>query len=620
MNRNLFSKSSLLVVAVLLLAVVSLSQILFKGWRLDLTDGQLYTLSEGTRGVLGKIDEPITLYFFYNRAATQGLPQIQTYAQRVHEFLEEITLAAAGKVELAVIDPEPFSDEEDRAVELGVQPVPLNNTGDNLYFGLAATNSVDDIQTIPFFQPNRAEFLEYDVAKLIYALSTPDKPTVGLLSRLDVNGGFSPQTMQRTPPWMAIAQLREFFDLQDVDPNAEQIADDIDLLLLVHPANLDSKTLYAIDQFVLRGGNLLAFVDPLAESAAPQGMGPQSDGPPPNSNLEPLLTSWGLKLSGDILGDADTALAVQTQGGQRPVYHLAMLGLNAAHLNADDVITRDIESINLGIAGILQPVAEAGTEFLPLIQSSSNAAPIPSFRVQPGMNPANLQSGFLPTGERYTVAARVRGKVKSAYGDSAPAGIDNPQHLTESQAPINVVVTADTDLLTDRFWVQVQNFLGQQIASPFAGNGDFLVNAVDNLLGSADVIGIKNRAGFSRPFERVEKMRREADARFRRTEEELQDRLRETERKLGELQTQKDESNVLVLSPEQRAELEKFRQQKLATRKELRDVRHSLNKEIDELGAKLKFINIGLVPLLVILAALAHGWWRRRHVQGANAS
>ncbi len=195
-----YGRSSLFIVAIGLLAVVTLSQLLFKGWRLDLTENRLYTLSEGTRNILDKIEEPVQLYFFYNREAASSVPPLQTYATRVQEFLEEVALRGGDKLRLELIAPEPFSTEEDRAVELGIQAVPLNDAGDSLYFGLAGTNTLDDVETIAFFQPNRESLLEYDVAKLIYSLANPKKPKVGLMSRLDVAGGFSPQTMQPTPP------------------------------------------------------------------------------------------------------------------------------------------------------------------------------------------------------------------------------------------------------------------------------------------------------------------------------------------------------------------------------------------------------------------------------------
>ncbi len=600
--QKLFNRSSLLLVFISLVAVITVSQVLFKGVRLDLTENKIYSLSDGTRNLLSKIDEPIQLYFFYSRDAASGLPPLQTWATQVQEFLEEVTLVSNGKVKLSIIDPEPFSEEEDRAATLGIQPVPLGDSGDTLYFGLAGTNSVEDVDNIPFFQLNRQNQLEYDIAKLIYGLSTPEKQHIGLMSTLPINGGFNPQTRAPAQPWMAVAQLQEFFQVDDLEIDISSVPEDVDLVVLVHPVQLPETTLYALDQFVLGGGRLLVFVDPMSQVAGPMSMDPSQESVGPNSNLEPLLTNWGVTLSADILGDAGAALQVQGPQG-RPAYHLGMLGYSAESMNADDVITQDVESVNLGLAGYLTPVEGASTTVTPLITSTDSAAAIPAFRIQPGMNPASLASGFQPTGETYTVAARISGPAKSAYGDTPPASAANgEEHRTEGD--IQVVVVADTDMLADQFWVQVNNFLGQMIASPFAGNGDLLVNAVDNLLGSADVISIKSRAGFTRPFTLVEQMKRDADREFRATEEQLQDQLRETERKLAELQTQKQEGNVLTLSPEQEAELDKFLETKLEVRKELRAVRYNLNKDVETLESGLKFLNIAGVPLLLILGAL----------------
>ncbi|MEN8718702.1 MAG: Gldg family protein [Oceanococcaceae bacterium] len=608
--QKLFNRSSLLLVFISLVAVIAVSQMLFKGVRLDLTENRIYSLSDGTRNLLEAIDEPIQLYFFYSRDAAQGLPPLQTWAQQVQEFLEEITLAADGKLKLSVINPEPFSEDEDRAATLGIQPVPLGGGTEELYFGLAATNSVEDVDTIPFFQLNRQAQLEYDVAKLIYGLANPDKQQIGLMSTLPVNGGFDPATRAPRQPWMSVSQLNEFFSVETVATDATVIPESLDLLILIHPVKLPETTLYALDQFVLRGGRLLAFVDPLSQIAGPMSMNPANEGPGPASELEPLLSNWGVSLSGEIVGDAAAALQVNGPEG-RPVYHLAMLGYDQRNLNADDVITQDVESVNLGVAGFLSPVENATTTVMPLITSSDQAAAIPAFRVQPGMNPASLASGFAPSGETYTVAARISGPARSAYGDTAPpAGETGSEHRAEGE--IQVVVVADTDLLADQFWVQVSNFLGQRIASPFAGNGDLLLNAADNLLGSADIISIKSRAGFNRPFTLIEQMKRDADRQFRDKEEELQDRLRETERKLSELQTQKQEGNVLTLSPEQEAEVERFLETKLATRKELRAVRFNLNKDVERLEGWLKFLNIAGVPLLLILGALLVSRKRQR--------
>lgn len=619
------SRSGLLITAVLSVAVIAASAVFFRGARIDLTQNDLYTLSDGTHNILSSLEEPVTLYFFYSEEAARGIPPITNYAQRVREMLEEMAEASSDKINLEIINPEPFSEEEDRATELGVQAVPLNAAGDNLYFGLAGTNALDTTESIPFFQPEREELLEYDLAKLVYQLGQSDKPVVGVMSSLPIMGSFDPRGGQQ-PGWMIIDHLRQFFDVRKVEEAATSIEEDIDLLMIVHPSKLPPETLYVIDQFVLSGGNALVFVDPYSEPAARMAAagGMTAEPVSASSDLPELLNAWGLRLKpNEVLGDGRYALPVQVSQNAPPVYHLAMHGLDAEALDQDDVVTQGLDSVNVGVPGILEAIADSGLEFVPLLRSSTESMPIPANRIQPNLDPGLLHQGFIPSGVQYALAARVRGKAKSAFPDGAPvdgedaekaAAEEKAAHIAESGNDINVIVVADTDFLSDHLWVRVQNFLGQRIASPWAGNGDLVINAVDNLLGSSDLIGIRSRASFTRPFDRVEEIKREADAQFRSTEQELQDRLRETERKLSQLQSQKDDQSATILSAEQRDELEKFTQAKVDIRKQLRDVRHQLDRDIESLGFWVKAINIALIPLLLIVfsALLASARARRR--------
>ncbi len=643
-QKSMYSTLGLISIAVLLLAVIALSNTMLRGLRLDLTENQLYTLSDGTRSILQKIDEPINLYMFFSKAAAQDFTSVGIYAKHVRETLEEMTELAEGKLKLTIIDPEPFSDEEDRAVQLGVQAIPLNDGTNTLYFGLAATNALGETAVIPFFSTDRQALLEYDLTKLIYQLSQAEKPVVGLLSTLDMDGGFDARRMQAKQPWIVLEQLRQFFEVRSLEVEIETVPEDIDLLVVAHPADLNPATLYAIDQFVLRGGNLLVFVDPYAESVTALRAGGEQ-GVAQQSDLSPLLSTWGVRLRPDeVIGDARYALRVTTDPAQPPARHYAMLGVRGSTLNQDDVITRGLESINLAFAGILEPLDDAKMDFTPLITTSDKAMPLPSFRVQPGLDPAELQRGFKPSGNTYVLAARISGSANSAYPDGPPAaqdtaaedlqdpssagdepdqavkqedpaqaGPNTDTHKRTSTNPINVVVVADTDVLTDRLWVRLDNFFGRQIATPFADNADLMINAVDNLLGSSDLISIRSRAGYSRPFDRVNALRLEAEGRFRAKEQELQARLQETERKINELQRQKGEGgSAIVLDAEQQATIKGFQRDLIQTRKELRTVRHELNKNIENLGTALKFINIVLVPLLLSIAVIVFILVRRR--------
>ncbi len=530
-------------------------------------------------------------------------------------MLEEFAQLSGGTLNLEIVNPEPFSEAEDRAVELGVQAVPLAG-GETLYFGLAATNAVGETGAIPYFSPARQQSLEYDLSKLIFEMSRTEKPVVGLLSTLDVAGGFNIQTGQSTPAWAILEQLRRFFEVERLDTDITRVPDKLDLLMLVHPAELTPATRYAIDQFVLRGGRALVFVDPIAMTTqtATNAADPQSR-TPDASDLEKLLAAWGVRLRpGEVVIDAQYAMQMASSLGEPPTYHYAVLTLPPKALNQSDVITRGLQSINMAFSGVLEQVNGANTTFMPLASSSDDSMLMSVFQAKAADSPRALQRGFEATGKTYSLAARIRGPATTAFPDGPPAGADQSEddaHLVKSIKPINVVVVADTDLLTDRLWVQVESFFGQQIATPWADNGEFAINAVDNLLGSSALIGIRSRESYSRPFEVVDDLRREAEQRFRAKEEELQARLEQTERKLNELQSQQGAGDGLILSPEQRQAIERFQQDKLDIREELRAVRHELNKDIEALGTTLKLINIALVPLLFISGVIAFKLLRR---------
>jgi len=601
-NNKLYSWSSLLILAVLFLALTMISNAVLRGGRLDLTDNNLYTLSDGSKNILASIEEPITLQLYFSAKASENLPQIRSYHQRVREMLQEFKSHAGSNLRLEFIDPAPFSEAEDQAAAYGLQAVPVNNGGDTLYFGLVGVNAIDGVQTIPFLQPDKEEFLEYDLAKMVYTLNQPEPLTVGLLSQLPLSGGFDPQRGSMTPGWAIYDQLTQLFDVQTIAAEANDLPDGLDLLMLVQPRDLSEDMLYAIDQFALDGGRVLAFVDPSAEKDTANQSSPMG-GPalPGSSTLPELFQSWGVAFdAANVVGDALYALQVSLGQGQPPVRHLAILGLTEDAMSADDIITAELETVNLSSAGHFTRAENASTSMQPLLQSSDNSQLINVNRLQMLANPADLLNGFQASGTAYNFAVRVSGEADSAYPDQAAA--DEGQ----LSGNINAVLFGDTDLLDDRFWVQRQNFFGQTVLSPFANNGDLVINAVDNLIGNSDLISIRTRATSARPFTRVEQLRREAEQRLRDTEQRLQQQLQETEQRINELQSARPEdgSNLSVFSPEQQAEIDRFIDQRLEIRRDLRKVRRELDKEIEALGTSLKIINIGLVPLLVVLLLL----------------
>lgn len=607
MKRLMYSGVGLLLIAVAFLAFNMLSSLAFTDTRLDLTEQKLYTISDGTKKILGELDEPINLYFFFSDKSAKDLVALRNYAKRVEEMLKAYERAADGKIKLHVIDPEPFSENEDKAAEFGLQAVPVGQGGEQLYFGLAGTNGVDTTQTIAFFQPDQEEFLEYEISRLVQTLAKPELPVVGVLSGLQVNGGFDMMTQQPTPAWMLMEEVRQLFQIESLKAGVDQIPEKVSVLLLIHPKHLPQQTLYAIDQFVLRGGKVLAFVDPFSEADTAIDM--PGEGPDRASDLEPLFKAWGLRMVPDqVVGDANYAMAVGMGQGKPSVRHAGWLSLPRAALDQNDVSTAALENLTVASAGILEPLKGATTRFLPLIQSSSNAMPFPAQRFAMLSNPGDLMRELKPSGEHYTLAARIQGPAQSAF----PEGIEGRKDGLKQADNINLIVVADTDMLSDRMWVQVQDFFGQRVPQPWADNAGFAINALDNLAGSDALISVRSRGRFSRPFEVVESIQRNAEARFREKEEALQQRLALTEQKLAALQQSQDPTKVLELTPEQQATVQQFLHEKMKIRKELREVRFQLNADIESLGRTLKIINIALVPLLLTLGVLALWLWRRR--------
>jgi ABC-type uncharacterized transport system involved in gliding motility auxiliary subunit len=635
---RLSSTLMLVVIFGIFFAFTMLNNALFSSARIDLTENKLYTLTLGTRDLIAEIDEPIKFRFFFSQRASEDLTALRAYARRVQELLEEYQALAGGSINLEIIDPEPFSEEEDLAAQFGLQSVPVNNAGDELYFGLVGTNSVDDQLIISFFQPDKEEFLEYDISRIIHQLNSSRKPKVGLLSSLKIQGDIDTSTFQTTPAWVVIDQLTQQYEVVDVAMDATELPRDMQLLIIVHPKSLSDATLFAIDQFAMAGGRVLLFVDPLAEmERRPPGAMPTE----PASDFS-LLSNWGMQLRADtVLADSAAALNVGGSNGQS-VRHLGILGLSAENFNSDDVSLASLESINVTTSGILDMVGRPESRIDILIQSSENAMPMASTEFQSLTDPEQLLKTFVPTGKRYTIAARISGKAVTAY----PGGVD-VETVPEAEAEVegqgqgqgqgqvestrdtqlhqavltgtdklNVIVVADTDILTDRLWVQVQNFFGQAIASPWANNGDFVLNSVDNLLGGSELISIRSRGRFSRPFTVVESLRLAAQSKYQKSADTLQRELEETEAELNEVESSQSDQNLLALSPEQEQAITQFQDEKLRIRKQLRDVRHQLDKDIEGLGATLKLINIIVLPLLLVLVIYAMRYTRGARVAG----
>ena len=640
--KFLFSGTGLLSVAVSLLIAVGLISAL-PSVRIDLTEDELFSLADGTRNIVSGLEEPIELIFFYSESATEDQPQIRSYGTRVQELLREIVIASNGNLSLRIVDPEPFSEEEDLATQYGVQPVPVTQGGPGIYFGLVAAQLDNDpalqvSETMPLIRPDQEQFLEYEFMKLVTRVANPDLQVIGLLTTLDIDGGFDPMTGQATQQWMITDFIRQLYELRRIETEAESIDDDVDILMIVHPESLSEQTLYAIDQHVMRGGKTLVFLDPTADSMVSRSARGSMIPAGMRSDLPGLLEAWGVDYSPDkVLTDNTLALRVQMGQGSRPVAHIGMIGANRTALAEDDIITRRLENLNLSSAGALAPREGATTRFEPLIQSSSDAMLMDASLLEDVLDPSVLFDEFVSANERYTIAARISGVIATAFPDGRPVSasasaeaeatedeavaddagseiesseeesteIDPLQgHLAQTDGETNILVFADTDVLTDRLWVQVAQFLGQRIPQPYANNGDFVINALDNLSGGADLVSIRSRGRYSRPFERVVKMQREADDRLRTEEAALLERLAATEEQLAALNTGENGQPLGQLTPEIQAEIDRFNAELLDTRRSLRDVQFQLTADIEELGSNLKWFNTAAIPMLLTVLAL----------------
>jgi len=669
-----------LIAAALLFSVAVIS--LLPGWRLDLTEDRLFTLAPATRDIVSNLENPIELSFFYSDSATEDVPQIRTYATRVQELLGEIVIASNGRLSLTMIDPEPFSEDEDLANSFGIQPVPVTQGGEAIYFGLVAAQQLAEgapetlriSETMPLIRPDQEPFLEYEFVKLIMQAANPERRVVALLTDLDVDGGFDPGTQQMLQPWFVMDVIRQLYEVRRISEFDESIDEDVDIVMLVHPRDLSDLMLYAIDQHVMRGGEVIAFLDPNADSLvtrSPQGVLVPAG---MSSDLPGLLEAWGVTYdSSKVLVDSNLALRVSMGQGSRPEPHLGMLGVQRANLDGDDIITSRLETINVSSAGVIAQAEGSATLFEPLMQSSSNSMLMEAALIQDITEPSLLFDEFEPTEESYTLAARVSGVVNSAFPDGPPpppveeeeeeseateenAGdaIDTateevdaeapaddeveadaesvageeaesveeeelPPHIAQSEEPVNILLFADTDLMSDRMWVQVAQFLGQRIPQPFANNGDMIINALDNLAGGANLASIRSRGTYSRPFNRVIEMQRQADDRLREEEAELLSRLADAEAEIARLSQNEEGEPLDQIAPEIQAEIDQFNQEMIDTRRRLREVQFQLTEDIERLGANLQWLNTLLVPVLLSALVLGIFLMRARRRQPGRA-
>ncbi|MFO1119922.1 MAG: Gldg family protein [Rhodospirillales bacterium] len=584
--------AGLVLAAVLFVAVNVLASTVFRGAQVDLTQGRLYTLSEGTRQLMTSLEEPIQLRLYFSQRLGEVAPAYRAYYMRVRELLERYASLSGGRLSLALLEPEPYSDAEDRAVADGLQGVPMNQAGEVGYFGLAGSNSIDGRAVIPFFNIEREPFLEYDLTKLVYGLAVPDRPKLGLIDSLPSDPMGAMGGPGSPPPMRVLDQVREFFAVETIDADAAVIPPTVKTLMITDLARLSPNALRVVDRFVHDGGRALVFVDPFVESAQAFRSGDEEATAAAAEDKAKLLRTWGIELvPGKVAGDIDAARRVSTGERGGVGSYIAWMSLGHDNFDTGDPVMANIERLNVATSGILQPVPDTGIKVTPLFSTGprSMAVDLDKLRLVPDI--AGLLRAFQPSGQPMTLAARVSGNAPAAFSETEAGG---------EARPIQLIVVGDADMLYDRFWLQTSDFFGQRVEVPTASNGDFVINALENLADADALVGLRGRGTSYRPFTLVEELRRDAEAQYRSKEQELQQRLKELEQQLqGVQQRGEGPAGELMLSADDKAAIERFRGEMLTVRRDLRKVQHALQSDIDRLQQRVKFINIAAVPIVL---------------------
>jgi ABC-type uncharacterized transport system involved in gliding motility auxiliary subunit len=616
----LYSSAGIIVMLVILIAVNVITGA--KPIRVDLTQDKAYTLSAGTRAILKKLDTPVKIRFYCSQSetATPETVYLKDYAGEVQDLLQEYQEIAGKNLIIQKFDPEPDSDAEDSARLDGLEPQQLPGV-DPFYLGLSVSLA-DQRATIPFLAPNREKLLEYDITRAISQVMNPEKPTVGIMSSLPVFGAPSNPMMQQmgrqgSQPWTFVQELQQDFNVKDIPLTATNIDDDVKVLMVVHPKDIFEETEYAIDQFLLRGGKLIAYLDPVSAYASRQQnpmMGQQSDN---SSSLGKLLHAWGLSFdTGKVVADLDFKMQLRGQDDQ-PVDAPAWLGLTPDGINQKDIVTSEIDSIWMPMCGAFTGEPAAGLKETVLLHSSKDADLTEAFMAS--MSPQSVMNNFKPTGVEYKLAVRLTGKFKTAYPDGNPANTGTnatakaEQSLKESKTATSVVLFGDSDMLADDFSLRKTPSPFGDLVSQMNANLDLAQNVVEQMAGDENLIGIRSRATMSRPFTRIKQLQAAAEARGEAKIQELQQSLQETQQRLSELQQQKKGADQrYILSPEQQTELENFRKKQAEVSKELRQAQKDLRKEVVSLETRVEWWNILAMPLAVTLAGITIALVKRK--------
>ncbi len=624
----LYSTAGVAAMALILVAVNVIAGVVKQ--RVDLTKEKAYTLSRGTRNILGKLDSTVKVRFYCTQGETA--PEtvfLKNYAKRVEDLLAEYKQAAKGKLIIEKYDPQPDSDAEDSARLDGVEGQMLRN-GEKFYLGLAVS-LLDEKQSIPFLDPNRERLLEYDLSRAITRVVTPDKPVVGIMSPLPVFGMPSNPMMMRMgqqgqQPWVIVNELKNDFTVKRVAMDIDKVDEDIKVLLVIHPREITDKAQFALDQFVMRGGKLIAFLDPLPMVDSREQNEMLGSIPNAGSSLDKLLKAWGLAFdTGKVVADMNFKMQIGGRNGQ-PQEAPAVLALTPEGINSDDIVTSQIDNIWLPYAGTFTGTPVEGLKETVLLKSTKDSQLVDGFMAN--LSGENVMKEFKPSGTQYALAVKLTGKFKTAFPNGAPADKKDDKDaekkdadkkadekkteekkpddsLKETKGENTVVLVGDADMLFDRVALQpVQTLFGTAYA-PANGNLSFCQNAVEQLTGDNNLIAVRSRATVARPFTRVKAMESAANEKFRSEIKRLEESANEAQRKINELQqAKKDKDQRFILSPEQSAELTKLRKEEVETRKHLKQVQKDLRKEVVSLQTRVKWINILSVPFAVTVSGI----------------
>ncbi len=626
-NKNiqtlLFSATGIVVMAVLMVAINVITNHLHL--RKDLTEDKLYTLSDGSKQIIKKLKSPVTLRFYCTRSQTEMPIYLKSYAKRIEDLLKEYQIAGGGKLKIEKYDPSPDSDAEDAASLDGIDGQTLQ-TGEKIYLGLAV-NSIDETLSIPFLSPNNESTLEYDITRLILRVANPSQIVVGIMSTLPVMGDAPPPNVgypqrQAPTPWVFVSELKKDFDVREIEIDAANIPEDISVLVVVHPKEVSDQTQFAIDQYVLGGGKLIAFVDPM--SAIESQFAKSDSGrpsPPGSSTLKFLFDAWGVEFDTQkIIIDMKNATEVGGQGGQRQTSP-SVLSLDSRSLNVGDIIASSLDKVIFAYSGAFTGEVEDGLTKTVLVHTSKQSQLVESYKAQ--LPEKAIAKDFRPDDKEYALAIRLVGNFKTAFENGAPAGegddsaSQESEYLKESAESGAVILVADADMIYDDFWVRKTSFFGQTIHQVFSDNNNLLQNSAEQLSGDSSLISIRSRGVTNRPFLIVKGMQLEAEKKYKKEISDLEEELSEAQQKIGELnRTKKDQSQRFIMSKEQARELEKFQEKKVEVNQRLKELRKQLRKDVDSLEIQLKLINIASVPAGVCVFGLMFAFIRKRRMAG----